>query len=449
MDSIQYTQRLLSLGVGVLFEADNINTLMPDAELRLTIMSSIAQDEVRKISERVKFGFKRAVEKGVVLGSNRIWGYEKDAGKLIVVEEEAAMIRLIFNWYANENMGMRGICKMLSEQEYQNNNGRDFSCSTLKGILTNPKYKGFYCGNKTHKTDYKLSDIKYLDAAEWVVYKDETGEIVPEIVSEELWERANDILKKRSQTQRAEDVSVYANRYPYSGKVFCAEHRQPYYRANYRYSSGDKEVWQCKLYTEKGKKGCTSPAVYTAELDEMMRQIMCFVLHDKDDITCALLKLYEKADATSDGKEKTAKCRKIIGDCCKAKDKLLDLSIKGKLSDDEFEQRNEQMNLKIEEMKKQITALTQAEKENDAARCTAQTLQKHIENELNFTSGFGTALIDALLCRVEVLPKTAQNEVLLRVSLHGMDDVLSFRLTRHRGKDTSVRYIPYICSGQI
>ena len=64
LDSIQYTQELLGSGVGVLFQSDNINTLMPDAELRLTIMSSIAQDEVRKISERVRFGFKRAIDKG-------------------------------------------------------------------------------------------------------------------------------------------------------------------------------------------------------------------------------------------------------------------------------------------------------------------------------------------------------------------------------------------------
>ena len=72
LDSIKYTQDLLRYGVGVLFESDNINTLMPDAELRLTLMSSIAQDEVRKISERVKFGFKRAIENGVVLGNNKM-----------------------------------------------------------------------------------------------------------------------------------------------------------------------------------------------------------------------------------------------------------------------------------------------------------------------------------------------------------------------------------------
>ena len=97
LDSIQYTQELLRCGVGVLFQSDNINTLMPDAELRLTIMSSIAQDEVRKISERVKFGFKRAIEHGVVLGNNRIWGYEKQEGRLVIKEDEAQIVRMIFD----------------------------------------------------------------------------------------------------------------------------------------------------------------------------------------------------------------------------------------------------------------------------------------------------------------------------------------------------------------
>jgi len=99
LDSIKYTQELLQNGVGVFFQADNINTLLPDSELRLTIMSSIAQDEVRKISERVKFGFKRSIEKGVVLGNSKIWGYKKDNGKLIIDKEQAEVVRLIFDLY--------------------------------------------------------------------------------------------------------------------------------------------------------------------------------------------------------------------------------------------------------------------------------------------------------------------------------------------------------------
>ena len=106
LDSISYTQQLLENGVGVLFETDSINTVMPDSELRLAIMASVAQDEVRKISERVKFGFERAVEKGRVLGNNNIFGYRKDNGVLVIHEEEAKMVKELFEIYATRRNGI-------------------------------------------------------------------------------------------------------------------------------------------------------------------------------------------------------------------------------------------------------------------------------------------------------------------------------------------------------
>ena len=195
VDSIQYTQQLLTCGVGVLFQSDNINTLLPDSELRLTIMSSIAQDEVRKISERVRFGFRRAIEKGSVLGNNKIWGYKKDNGKLVIVEEEAKIIREIFDMYVNRHFGMRVISRVLGEKGIKNSRNNDLAASTIRNIISNPKYKGYYCGNKTQKYDYRHNARKYIEPGEWVVYEDK--ENVPPIVSEELWERANRILNKR------------------------------------------------------------------------------------------------------------------------------------------------------------------------------------------------------------------------------------------------------------
>ena len=96
VDSIKYTQELLRHGIGVYFLNDNINTYDMDSELRLTIMSSIAQDEIRKLSERVKFGYKRSLERGIVAGNNNIYGYRKNKGKLEIVQEEAELIKLIF-----------------------------------------------------------------------------------------------------------------------------------------------------------------------------------------------------------------------------------------------------------------------------------------------------------------------------------------------------------------
>lgn len=93
LDSIQYTRQLLHAGVGVFFQNDNINTLDEDSELRLSIMSSIAQDELRKLSSRVKFGHQQAIKQSVVLGNSRIFGYVKDGGRLVIDESEAAMVR--------------------------------------------------------------------------------------------------------------------------------------------------------------------------------------------------------------------------------------------------------------------------------------------------------------------------------------------------------------------
>ncbi len=107
LDSIMYTQELLSNGVGVYFLNDNINTILPDSELRLTMMSSIAQDEVRKtFPKRVSFGMKRSIDNGVVLGCSNIYGYVKDKGKLVIDDEQAKMIKIIFDRYANTTDGL-------------------------------------------------------------------------------------------------------------------------------------------------------------------------------------------------------------------------------------------------------------------------------------------------------------------------------------------------------
>ena len=97
LDSIQYTRQLLSYGVGVFFQNDNINTLDPDSEFRLVVMAGVAQDEVQKLSERLKFGFRQAIKNGHVLGNDRLWGYDKSGCVLTVNETEAQAVRRIFD----------------------------------------------------------------------------------------------------------------------------------------------------------------------------------------------------------------------------------------------------------------------------------------------------------------------------------------------------------------
>ena len=443
VDSIQYTQQLLSYGVGVLFQSDNINTLMPDSELRLTIMSSIAQDEVRKTSERVKFGFKRAIEKGVVLGNNLIWGYVKDNGRLVAVEKEAELIRKIFTMYAVDGLGMRSICNWLTESGIKNTKGNDFSFSTIKGILTNPKYKGYYCGGKTHKYDYKLSNVRYLDPTEWKLYKDETGDIVPAIVSEELWDKANFILQTRGARRNAENKTSCQNQYAFSGKILCTKHQTPYYRACYRYPSGIKEVWQCKKYTEQGKAGCDSPIVYSLELNEALRQVIGRVVDNQAGIIEDLIGIYSELDGRPDLQTEICRQQTLMHEIFQKKDKLLELSIKGKLSDEEFEMRNRQFNAELSGLQDRINELRQKETQFRNPSLPDEELRRLIAEELNFENGFNHQIVDSLLERIEVSRTEQKNEVRLKLIRKTIPEEFLFLIRRARSK-TSVCYIPYI-----
>ena len=435
LDSIQYTQELLRCGVGVLFQSDNINTLMPDAELRLTIMSSIAQDEVRKTSERVKFGFKRAIENGVVLGSSRIWGYEKQEGRLVVKEDEAEIVRTIFHLYANERLGIRTIAARLASEGYKNTRGNDFSFSTIRGILCNPKYKGWYCGRKSSKIDYKLNAIKYFPEDEWVMYRDE--ENVPPIVSEELWDKANMILSRRSAKQSAEDRTGYQNRYPYSGKIICGIHKLPYYRALYRYKSGNKEIWQCQEYSRKGKEGCASPVLYTSELDEILRQVLEELSFNRTEVVHELIQIYQSIGSGSRTEEDIARCRVELDSIVKRKDKLLDLSIDGRISDEEFSQRNDRFNGEMDRLRLRLEELEEEKLKNREMMQSIEVLRRAITRELDFTDGFSAGVVDALLEHIEVHPQEEKNVVKVSVYLKVLSEEEKFIIRRGRGK-TSV-----------
>lgn len=451
LDSIKYTQELLSYGVGVLFQSDNINTLMSDSELRLTIMASVAQDEVRKTSERVKFGFKRAIEKGVVLGSNRIWGYEKDNGSLIIVEEEAKIVRKIFKMYALDNMGMRSIANQLTVEGYRNTNNKPFGFSTISGILSNPKYKGYYCGNKTHKVDYKLDTVKYLNESEWVMYQDE--ENVPPIVSEELWGRAEQLRQRRSKKYGKPSAN---NRYPYSGKIICLEHQVPFYRAVYKYKSGDKEVWQCKKYGEKGKKGCSAPVLYTSELDSIMNEVGNCIITNRPSIIRDMMDMYQSISGNSNRKKERVYLKEQIDSIQMRKDKILDLCIAKNITDEEFRERNQQFSQQINEYKKKIEQLSKDELNDNEVIKNQKALKGLITAELAFKEGYSNDIVEAMLERIEVSQSNKDfDDTLIKIYVKVFDDggeeALPFRTVLLRNKprvllfDSDDPYYPCQC----
>ena len=425
LDSIKYTQELLSVGVGVLFQSDNINTLLPDSELRLTIMSSIAQDEVRKLSERVNFGMQRSIAKGVVHGSNNIWGYEKQNGKLVIVEEEAELVRKIFTMYVTENIGIRTISTRLSKIGLNNKKGNPLTMSTIKRILTNPKYKGYYCGNKTHKIDYRFDARIIKEKSEWLVYKDEDA--CPPIVTEELWDKANAILEERSKKQSAADKTSYQNKYTYSGKIFCGEHNRPFHHDIYKYPSGNKEIWKCRQKNE-----CGTPIIYTTEADAIVKEIYAQYIHEKDSIIETLVSIYSQVAGSSKSDEQLNKLASQIAALKKKKDRLLTLNIDGRISDDEFEARNNDFNDEIAAVNRKIFKIQEDAAKNKNLAKTMDEIRKVLLSEID--SGFNNSIVDALIERIEI-HKTDTPDVLdVKVLLKAIGQTKVFRLKKTKGQ---------------
>ncbi len=195
IDSIKYTNILLEHDIGVYFINDNINTFASDSEFRLTLMASIAQDEIRKLSESVKFGLHQSIKRGVVLGNNNILGYRKNKGKLKINKKEAIIVREIFTSFITNNYTYTSLASYIN-----NKYKTKFYSTSIKRILTNYKYKGYYCGNKTTVINYKKSKRKVNNLDEWVIYKDTRN--IPPIIEEDVWDMANYIVRDRARSKK-------------------------------------------------------------------------------------------------------------------------------------------------------------------------------------------------------------------------------------------------------
>lgn len=360
LDSIQFTRQLLGFGVGVFFQNDNINTLDEDSELRLSIMSSIAQEELRKLSSRIKFGHQQAIKSNVVLGNSTIFGYKKVDKKLVIDEEQAAMVRELFELYATDQYSMKQIETIFWDKGYRNNKGNKIAHSTMSNMISNPKYKGYYVGNKVRVVDMFTKKQKFLPPEEWVMFKDETGELVPAIVSEELWDKANEILQRRSDDVKArQGICNHANLL--TGKLFCTDCGTAYYRRESKDKYGNKNSkWICSGKIKGGSDSCTSFAIYEDEIKPVLFEVFRDTKADVDALVEEYVRMY--SEMTDNGKlpQKIAEQQKIIDFALQKKSKLLQYNVAGQITDRDFIEMTEQCNREISEAEKAIAELNEA-----------------------------------------------------------------------------------------
>lgn len=415
LDSIRYTQELLEHDVGVLFQNDNINTLDSDSEFRLVVMAGVAQDEIRKLSERLKFGFRQAIKNGHVLGNDKLWGYDKKDCVLTINETEAKVVRRIFHLYANEQMGIRRISQQLFDEGFTSRKGNAFNVLTIRHILENPKYKGWYCANKSQTVDYRSKRKIFLDESEWVMYPDPS---IPAIVSEELWDRANALYKQRSaQAMSHQSAAEFHNRYPYSGKIICEEHGTSFYRQVLNSARGKKEVWQCRVYRNRGRAACSAPQMRTSELNKIMAEIFSQMIHNKQEIVDAVVKVIQSVPQEHDFQQDIRRMESELSAIHAKKDRLLDMSIEGVISTVEFKQRNDGFNQQIQALGQQLAILKAEEEKSLISTEQLNKIKATLEDDLSFQNGIRSELVTTILDHIVVKKGSTKEEFHLDIYL--------------------------------
>lgn len=418
LDSIHYTRDLLSYGTAVWFQNDNINTLDEDSELRLTIMAGIAQDELRKLSNRVRFGHARSIQNGVVMGNSMIYGYDKENGHLIINEEEAPMVKLIFEKYATGRWTTPMIEQLLWERGYRNRKGGKINRTVIGHIICNPKYKGFYVGGKVKIVDMFLKKQEFLPEEKWNMFKDD-GTRVPQLIDEKTWELANRYFRERGSNIKNKRSSFkYGN--IFTGKLICGEDGAKYWLKTHRSieNRGDDTTWVCSYRTQNGKDHCKSFPIKEVELKKVLADVFNRLTAEREQIIKEYMTLYETAvKSRPSQKEMVKKLEEEIEVLRRKQNKILEFNLAGHIADEEFISRNKEFSKSIKEKQ---NILTQLEKTKDQEKDEKEKLQRILKNaadysfvhENDITKEFVNEAIDKIIVKT-----TGECQALLEVYL--------------------------------
>lgn len=375
VDTLSYTRALKAIGVGVFFINDNIDTRDKDGEFRLTIMASVAQEESRKTSERVKWGMKRQMERGYVF-ANTIYGFEVNKGSIAVNDEEAKIVRLIFNKFVYDGKGALTIAKDLMEQGIPVAKGKRmvrWSATAISRILRNEKYVGDLLQKKTYIPDYLEHKSVRNDGQEEQVYIRDHHE---GIIDREVWELAQAELKKRA--IQNEDKGRYSNSYWCSGKIFCSECGSSCVARTKNLKSKDNyKAWRCKGVSTYGKlSGCSNGQINMKALEYCLQ----FAYKQIDMLSDAfILELHEdikKAQAQNVPQDLVG-FKSDIEALKRKKEKIIDLMLDGSISKEEMNSMKIRYDKEINEVSNKILKIEDSNrKQNELTERLTEILDK-------------------------------------------------------------------------
>lgn len=343
-----------------------------DDRLISGVKAILAEQYSRDLSSKINNAHEYRQKNGTtVLINNNTYGYVKNPDKSVSIHpEEAKMIRKIYR-LAAQGCGSRTISKILYQDGIRNRNGNQLEESSIRRIIKNPLFKGVVVMNKRHFDFEKKKEIKNPES-EWIYHQG----LVPAIVDEELWEKANKMLKlSAAQVKGAGRQKKHRELYDFSGKLICGECGAPYYKTFRRQYANPEHViveWRCSSYLKHGRKkqevaegtnqskewgadeqelrrgriaGCDNIHLKQKGLERMMRELsgQLFAWQDEENMIRRIIKILSEVLLTGETHLKKEEVEKNLMAVRNRKSRLLDLLLDNTISKQGYKSKQKEL----------------------------------------------------------------------------------------------------------
>lgn len=327
------------------------------------IKAMMAEEYSRDLSKKGNAAKKRRQEKGKPIITNRTWGFKNINSQIYIDEEEAKVVNKIYQMFA-DGVGGRVVARILRKDGVRNRNGKTLSENTIREIVKNPLYKGIVVMNKKH-FDFETKKVIKNPESEWIYRKG----LVPQIIDDDLWERANRQLNSRKTIDRKHNVGINKGNNILSSKIICGECSSKYWRNKRK----NAIYWYCSEGARSGKvrektgMKCTSLNLKEDEVLSLIAQLGNELIEKErkeDVLSNALHKIF--MDLSGDNKNETIEDVQLQREKFnRKKDMLMECLLDGTITKQDYSAKVKEINEKLAILDNNETELEKNNSEND------------------------------------------------------------------------------------
>ena len=410
VDCLEYVRQLKDLGIGVIFEKENINTLTMTSEFMIALYGSFAQAESESISKNVSWGKEKAYREGKVqFQYKHLLGYKKGAdGKPEIIPEEAETVKLIYTMFLDGH-SMKNIALILHVKGKHTKTGStEWRTNTITRILQNEKYVGDALLQKTFTSDCITHKVvkNHGERPMYLV----TNHHDP-IIDRDTYNRVQQELARRKSKRKISDKTVteqgkYSSKYALSELLICGHCGTPYRRTTWAARGKKQIVWRCLSRLEHGKKYCPdSPTIKEEQLHRGILRAINNYYSCRNDIV-RILKANIGSVLECQGQEEILSVEKRLKEIDQARTDLVNLIASGDCDEDKLDSEFAKLYAEEQGLSERLTMLKSQNKTSEETQAKLDKIMDMIEHEKFELETFDNVLIRKLIECVKILSKT-------------------------------------------